>query len=260
MTGALIAGIGGNFLSGIFGSSAQKRANQANIQLNRENRSWLEKMENSAYQRAVVDLKAAGLNPMLAYSQGGANTPGTSAATVQPEDAFARSVSSASDKAMQALALTRVKTDNEIAQEKLAQERIATDNLRTKYGSHGVAGRAAIDLEMDILRGEAAAATSTANIKAIEEKLRKTDAEIRDIELQLARSTFGYSVSSARDIAKLKNQEVNLNEIRNILMRLDIPEKQAMADWFSRVGEGSPMAKATMSIGQWLHHIFGDRR
>jgi len=49
------------------------QASQAQI-----GRDYTTEMSNTAYQRAVGDMKAAGLNPMLAYMQGGSSTPSAS--------------------------------------------------------------------------------------------------------------------------------------------------------------------------------------
>lgn len=58
-------------------SAREFNANEAQKQ-----RDWEEMMSNSQYQRAVKDLKAAGLNPWLAVQQSGmsGNTPSGSSA------------------------------------------------------------------------------------------------------------------------------------------------------------------------------------
>ena len=63
--------------------------NSAEAQLNRDfqseeariQRQWYEDMSNSAYTRAVADMKRAGINPILAYQQGGAATSTTGVST-----------------------------------------------------------------------------------------------------------------------------------------------------------------------------------
>lgn len=71
MLGAILGSLAGSAVTGLFNSKQSDK-----------NRDFQEEMSNTAHQREVQDLMAAGLNPMLSAKLGGASSPGGSTASM----------------------------------------------------------------------------------------------------------------------------------------------------------------------------------
>jgi hypothetical protein len=209
-----IISAGAQLAGGLLASRSAKQQNEAQIGLSREQMDFQERMSNTAYQRAMADMKAAGLNPILAYKQGGASSPGGAMPNVVSEDlplaqAIPESVSSALSAARLEQELRNMETTR-IATEKQGHAAVKQASKDEALANESVTRTHANNMNNVILRDtmDAIKESTNASAKRVRSQASTDEQLLRQNEwlrkLGTVMRELGISGNSAMSTAKGK--------------------------------------------------------
>lgn len=192
-------------------AGASLLGNKASAKSVKKQMEFQERMSNTAHQREIADLKAAGLNPILSASNSGASTPSGASYTAQVPDltgAYNQSSSTAADVSTKKTQRNKMRTEMDAVNASAKATQAAEAKTRYETSTILPAQLAQIQSQTALQNANSAAAAASVDYTKSRVAGQYITNQLQDLELNKSQTTkagynvFGDLVNKASNWAK----------------------------------------------------------